>query len=599
MMVVLGLPLALPIAVIGFFFGFIPYVGNLLATVLALLVAIAVGDTSDIVLMLVFTVVFNIAQGNFVTPLVYGKSLSLHPAIVLMAIPVGNEIAGILGMFLVVPAAAIIAATWRLVIAAIDEAGLPPNARTPRMPERRRRRGSCRGHLNPAAWAGPPGHLIGSRRRRAGTLGRVSHHRSVSAATARRFLVRRHLLAPPRSLPPEPASVMRVIDRLGSLQFDPLEVAGRNHDLTLLARVAGYRRAWTDGLLYRDRVLYETFNKMLSLVPTAELPWYRITWDRMHAEHTGGPFDDHAPLVEELLARIRADGPLSSTDVEAAGGHRLVLAAHEPGPGDPRGARRGRDPGHRPARGQPARLRPGGAAVPRGAARRAPPGARAAAAQAAVALSRQRPAGGVRGLLDLDGDRRRGDAERRSATSWSRSGRSSRWRSRGSRARGSWWGTRCRCWTAAEAEVAAGRPMDGAGAVFLAPLDPLAWDRDLLLRLWGFDYRWEVYVPAAKRRWGYYVLPLLYGDRFVGRIEPRIDRRTGTLRVLGLWWEDGFEPLSEGDPGLPRCVHRGDPGAHGLRGPVEGGDAQGRTASRASQRRCGRGSEAAGRGQRA
>ncbi len=104
---------------------------------------------------------------------------------------------------------------------------------------------------------------------------------------------------------------------------------------------------------------------------------------------------------------------------------------------------------------------------------------------------------------------------------------------------------------AAEAEVAAG---DGRwtarGAAFLAPLDPLAWDRDLLLRLWGFDYRWEVYVPAAKRRWGYYVLPLLYGDRFVGRIEPRIDRKTGTLRILGLWWEDGFDPLSDANPGF-------------------------------------------------
>ena len=125
-MVILGLPLALPIAVIVCFFGFIPYVGSFLATALALLVAIAVGDTSDIVLMLVFTVVFNIAQGNFVTPVVYGRSLSLHPAIVLMAIPVGNEVAGILGMFLVVPAAAMVAATWRLVIAAIDEAGMPP-----------------------------------------------------------------------------------------------------------------------------------------------------------------------------------------------------------------------------------------------------------------------------------------------------------------------------------------------------------------------------------------------------------------------------------------------------------------------------------------
>ena len=127
-MAILGLPLAIPIAVIGFFAGFIPYVGSFITTALALLVTLALGDRTDVIVMLVFTVVFNIAQGNFVTPLVYGKSLSLHPAVVLMAIPVGNEIAGVLGMFLVVPVAAMIAATWRLVLRAIDEAGLPPEA---------------------------------------------------------------------------------------------------------------------------------------------------------------------------------------------------------------------------------------------------------------------------------------------------------------------------------------------------------------------------------------------------------------------------------------------------------------------------------------
>lgn len=125
-MVLLGLPLGFPIAVIGFFAGFIPYVGSFITTGIALLVTVALGTTSDIVWMLIFTVVFNIAQGNFVTPLVYGKSLSLHPAIVLMAIPVGNEIAGILGMFLVVPAAAMVSATWRLLPRAINAAGLPP-----------------------------------------------------------------------------------------------------------------------------------------------------------------------------------------------------------------------------------------------------------------------------------------------------------------------------------------------------------------------------------------------------------------------------------------------------------------------------------------
>ncbi|TMD00091.1 MAG: hypothetical protein E6J05_04520, partial [Chloroflexi bacterium] len=103
--------------------------------------------------------------------------------------------------------------------------------------------------------------------------------RVISAAVARRYLVLRHLLAPPRSLAAEPASVMRVFDRLGSLQFDPIDVAGRNHDLALLARIRGYRREWTDDLLYRERSLYETYNKGLSLVPTAELPWYRIGWD--------------------------------------------------------------------------------------------------------------------------------------------------------------------------------------------------------------------------------------------------------------------------------------------------------------------------------
>ena len=48
--------------------------------------------------------------------------------------------------------------------------------------------------------------------------------------------------------------------------------------------------------------------------------------------------------------------------------------------------------------------------------------------------------------------------------------------------------------------------------------------------------------PEHKRRWGYYVLPILFGDRLVGRIEPRIDRATGSVRILGLWWEDGFDP---------------------------------------------------------
>ena len=101
--------------------------------------------------------------------------------------------------------------------------------------------------------------------------------------------------------------------------------------------------------------------------------------------------------------------------------------------------------------------------------------------------------------------------------------------------------------TAAEAEVAGGADPGGSdpGVAFLAPLDPFVWDRDFLRSCYDFDYVWEVYVPAAKRRWGYYVLPILYGDRLVGRIEPRIDRRTNTLGIVAAWWEDGFDPLAD------------------------------------------------------
>lgn len=130
-MVVLGLPLALPIVVIGFFFGFVPYLGSFLTTAIAVLVTFALGTPSDMAVMLAFTVVFNIVQGNIVTPIVYGRGLALHPAVVLMAIPVGGELAGILGMFLVVPAAAVVAATWSLLPRAIDGSGLPDEVELP------------------------------------------------------------------------------------------------------------------------------------------------------------------------------------------------------------------------------------------------------------------------------------------------------------------------------------------------------------------------------------------------------------------------------------------------------------------------------------
>ncbi|HET7677183.1 MAG TPA: crosslink repair DNA glycosylase YcaQ family protein [Candidatus Limnocylindrales bacterium] len=378
--------------------------------------------------------------------------------------------------------------------------------------------------------------------------------RQTTADVARRYLALWQLLAPPRSLPAEADSVMRVMERIGSLQFDPLSIAGRNHDLVLGARIAGYRPAWTDALLYKQRLLFEAWNKGLSILPTSELPWYRHAWDRDRAWHErSGTFETHDGVVEQVLARIRAEGPLSAIDFEQGPAIewywrptntvRAVLEALAEvgvlGIARRSGNRRHYDLAERLF---PPELL---AAAPREPAEQL----------RHKLLSRYRAHGllGKTGAyelfqgIDLKGsekgrfavpprDRLRADlVERGDLVPLAVEGL------RGVRylpAAG------VPLLDQAEREVAAGTPPGGhqEEATFLAPLDPLVWDRDFLRRLYSFDYIWEVYVPAAKRRWGYYVLPILFGDRLVGRIEPRIERAEGVVRILGLWWEPGVAP---------------------------------------------------------
>jgi hypothetical protein len=85
-------------------------------------------------------------------------------------------------------------------------------------------------------------------------------------------------------------------------------------------------------------------------------------------------------------------------------------------------------------------------------------------------------------------------------------------------------------------------PEPPPSVAFIAPFDSLLWDTPLLAGLFDFDYVWEGFFPPAKRRWGYYVLPILFADRLVGRMEPLIERDEGRMRVVDVWWEDGFAP---------------------------------------------------------
>ena len=105
--------------------------------------------------------------------------------------------------------------------------------------------------------------------------------------------------------------MLEVFRRLGSIQFDPLAIAGRTHDLVLHARVAGYEPAWCD-LLYERREIFEAYNKGLSLVPTSAFPWFRGNLSRSAPRILA----ENADAAARVLERIRTEGPLSSLDFE-------------------------------------------------------------------------------------------------------------------------------------------------------------------------------------------------------------------------------------------------------------------------------------------
>ena len=365
---------------------------------------------------------------------------------------------------------------------------------------------------------------------------------AISAEHARRFLVRRHLLAPPRSLPAEPASVLKVIERLGLLQFDPIDVPGaRSHDIVLHSRIKGYRRGWLEQYLYGgDRQLIELYNKSLNILPISELPCYRVSWD-VYAPRSAAFLKEQEKLATAILARIEQEGPLSTSAFDDL---KDVI-----------------DWWWAPTR-------------------------TARAVMEALFVT------GRLGIARRDGNRRYYDLierlvpdERLSQRESVEAGRRHRMLSLfratgltsplsstlreamyaiGKREERARWaaelveegvllpveveGLRGVQYILAEEKSildAAAKPLGqtSLGVIFIGPLDPLLWDRGLLRRLWSFDYLWEIYTPEARRRWGYYVLPIVYGDHFIGRIEPRFERSTRTVRIVGITFEDGLAAI--------------------------------------------------------
>ena len=372
---------------------------------------------------------------------------------------------------------------------------------------------------------------------------------TVSAAAARTLLLAAQgLLDDPRRKA-DAAAVQDLIERLGFVQMDSINVVERAHHLTLASRLDGYRPPLFARLLERQRSLFEQWTHDASAIPTRWFehwhPRFRRYAERIPAHPWWrarlGPEPDR--VIAHVLDRVTREGPLLSRDFEDESRPPL------PRVGEERVVQSTAWWGWHPQKAALEHLwRTGRLAVagrvnfhkiydlaervlPEAAARPQPDAAEHHAWACSTALDRLgvATAGEIAAFWDsLD------PAE---AAAWAQEAAE---RGEivpvevaavdGSRPR--------RAWAVPDWRERLDRaPAPPPRVRLLSPFDPILRDRRRCLRLFGFDYRFEAFVPADKRLFGYYVLPILEGDRLIGRLDPKLDRATGTLEVRKLWWE--------------------------------------------------------------
>lgn len=371
----------------------------------------------------------------------------------------------------------------------------------------------------------------------------------LTKSQARQFILAHQGLWPPRSLTGK-RGVLRHIGLVGCIQFDPLDIVGHNSELVLQARVLGFRRAMLQELLYDERQLIDGYDKMMSIYSVQDWPYFRR--DR---ESAARDLADGAEPIRSILPQVRKDimdrGPLSSIDLEYNDRVRWPWG---------------------PARLSRAALesmyfcgelvvhhRVHTRRVYDLAVRRLSHGL----------LSAPDPNVGEEEYRDWRVLRRIGGIGllwERSSDAWlgipgvrSKERRESldRLLTQGKVTEAGVDGIPPTLYLRAEDESTLYSTLSDTAptprAAILAPLDNLLWDRKLVAELFGFDYRWEVYKPAPLRDYGYYVLPILYGDRFVARFEPARDGASGALVIRNWWWEPGITLSDQMRTALIHC----------------------------------------------
>ena len=325
--------------------------------------------------------------------------------------------------------------------------------------------------------------------------------------------------------------------RLRCVQFDPIAPVGCNHDLVLQARVETYRIGGWQKLAYADRFIYDGWDKQASLVPFEGWPTRRI-YHKWHAGWHRRIFDEHPEAVEAILKELEERGPMLPKECKfqqrkeewKGSWHgpnlskQTLRALWHSGRVMTAGRRNGHHIYDLTERVVPAHL-----------LARAPLSDEEALGE--LVLDRHRSVGLLRPTAAWE--------------VWSYSAKAALKNAaiqelvqRGELVSVDVEGVRAHA--TPEFMALLDQPSLEPRVVFVAPLDPFVWDRKMVAHLFGFDYVWEINVPEVKRRWGYYVLPVLYGDALVGRVE--------------FWCRDGVVEMRRwhSEPGAP---NRGFEGA--------------------------------------
>ncbi|MBN1136622.1 MAG: YcaQ family DNA glycosylase [Anaerolineae bacterium] len=362
---------------------------------------------------------------------------------------------------------------------------------------------------------------------------------TLTKTDARRFLLAHHYLWPPRSLTGK-AGILKFIRHVGCVQFDPIDVVGRNPDLVLQSRVADYCRPMLEELLYADHQLLDGWDKMAAIYPAADWPYFARHRARMVQQH-GDPSSPSMAIAPAVLQAIRERGPLSSIDLDHAGTvdwfwgptrlarasleilyamgevtihHRVgtrrffelterllpadLLSAPDPNPTE------------QEYQNWHVLRRVGGLGLAKTGAGEYWYGILGVKTEARQAILARLVERGDLVAAAIEGVPNRAFFIRTADLS--------------------------------AVQAAQPRPLTEPQAAIVGVLDNIMWDRDLLRLVFDFDYVWEVYKPVAQRKYGYYVLPVIYGDRFVARFDPAFDKKTRELTIANWWWEEGIRP---------------------------------------------------------